>query len=84
MDLNKRGQTLFVALMIGIVLVLLALAFAFPLNQVITNSRVDLNCSNTTLTYQGDANCVAVDSLNWLWIGTLLGFAGIVLARVFL
>ena len=81
--MNKKGQTVFVALMIGVVLIILALALAFPVNQVTTDSRVDLNCSNTTLDYQDKANCVVVDSFNPLWVGTILGLAGIVLWRAF-
>lgn len=77
------GATIFVILMLGIVIIFLALNLAYPLNQVTTDSRIQMNCSNSTLEYQDKANCVAVDSFNFLLFGITLGLAGYIMWRAF-
>lgn len=83
MVLNKKGQVIFISLMLGIVMFLLGLALAHPLNQVVSTSMTQMNCTNSTATYQEKANCVAVDTFNPLLVGTLFGIAGIILGRAF-
>ena len=91
--MNKRGQTLFVSLMLGVILFLLGLALAYPLNKITqdamaqTNSTAGietaLNCTTAT-TYQEKANCTVVDLFNPLWIGTLFGLGGLLISKAFL
>lgn len=82
---KKKGQTRFVGLMIAIVLFLLALALAFPLNQVTTGDDVmgenGLNCSSDNLTNQQHAICTQTDSMQFLWFFVLIGLAGVTLWR---
>jgi hypothetical protein len=77
MAINKRGQTIFVALMLGIVCFWLGLTLATPFSQVISDAKGEgqLNCSTVT-SYQDKANCVVVDSLLPLFIGTVFGIGG--------
>ena len=82
--MNNSGQgSILVVLMLGVVLIIIALELAHPLNQVTTDARIDLNCSNSTLAYQDKANCVVVDSFNYLQLGLLLGLAGLIIWRAF-
>jgi hypothetical protein len=75
--MNKRGQTIFVALMLGVVCFWLGLTLAKPFSEVVNEARAEgqLNCSTVT-EYQDKANCVVVDSLLPLLIGTIFGIGG--------
>lgn len=84
MVMNKKAQgSLLVILMLGMVFFLLGLALSYPLNQVTSDSRTQMNCSEVTA-YQDKANCVVVDMFNPLLVGTILGLAGMILGRAFL
>lgn len=80
--MNKLGSAnVLVSLMIGVVIFFLAINLAYPLSQVVTESRGDtqMNCSIAT-TYQEKANCTAVDIMLPFFIGTLLGIGGFYLS----
>jgi len=85
MVLNNKGQVFFYTLMLGIVIVLLALAFADPLRETIdtarspsTNDSVGLDCGNGSISDFDKANCTMVDlGLPYFFFG-LLALAGIV------
>jgi hypothetical protein len=76
---NKRGQTIFLSLMIGVICFWLGLTLAHPMSQIVNDARnngdTNLSCS-TAVTYQEKANCVAVDTMLPLMIGTIFGIAG--------
>jgi len=77
--MNDKGQSSLVLLSLGIVVIILALAFAPVIKQfsddsrnVSSNTQVGLDCSNSSISNFDKANCVAVDSLNPYFIGFLL------------
>lgn len=83
MVMNKRGQVIFVTLMIAIVVIVLALAFAFPVKEATTNARAEMNCSDTTISDFDKAGCMASDLTLFYSIGGMLFLAGIIVtARV--
>jgi len=78
MVINKKGQVnIFISIMLGVVLFFLGLNLAQSLSQVVQDARAEgqLNCSTVT-TYQDKANCVVVDSMLPLFVGTAFGIAG--------
>lgn len=83
MVLNKRGQVIFVTLMIVIVVIVLALAFAFPVKQATTQARSDMNCSNSSISDYDKAGCITSDLTLFYFIGGAIFLAGVAIsARV--
>ena len=80
MVMNKRGQVIFVTLMIAIVVIVLALAFAFPVKEATTNARADMNCSDTTISNFDKAGCLASDLTLFYAIGGMLFLAGVIVS----
>jgi len=85
--LNRRGQTVFVAAMIAIVFIVLALAFAPAMKQFGDNARnvssdtqVGLDCSNSSISNYDKASCNAVDLFNPYFMGFLVFGAGAIIA----
>lgn len=82
--MNKRGQgTVFFLLMIGIVFFILGLALTPILTNAVTESTTttELNCSNiTSLSDQDRANCTSWDIMPFLFFGTILGLASVLVA----
>jgi len=80
--MNKRGQVVFIMLMLGVVLFVLALAFAPELINTIDESLDDpmLNCSTTT-DAQTKAVCSSMEA-NKLYVGIVFGLAGVLLVGV--
>lgn len=81
--MNSQGQTFFVAMMIGIVFIILALSFAPVLKQFTdsarnssTETQVGLDCSNSSIDNYAKANCIATDLEGPYFIGFLI-IAGI-------
>lgn len=85
---TKKGQVGFISLMIGILLFILALALAFPLNEIITGDNVmgenGLNCSSPNISNQDKAICTSTDSMQPLWFFVLVGLGGLAIWRVVL
>ena len=86
--LNKKGQVAFVSLMIGIVLFILALALAPPLNQVVTGDDVmgvnGLDCSNASISNQDKAICTETDTIQPLWFFVVAGLGILAIGKVIL
>ena len=90
--MNNKGQAVMVALMIGVVFIVLAMAFAPTLKIFSDNARnttsetsVGLDCSNESISDWDKANCVATDSMMPYFVGFLI-FAGgaIITAKILL
>jgi len=82
--MNKRGNALFFTLMMGVTFFLLGLALTPVLSEVTneyTNSA-QLNCSNPSISDQDQAVCTSIDMQQFLFIGTLFGLAGLLLASM--
>lgn len=80
---NKRGQTVFFLLSIGIIFFVLALALTPALTDAMkeSTSTAQLNCSNiSSLSDQDRANCTSWDIMPFLFISVALGLGGVLLA----
>ena len=83
--MNKRGQTVFFLLMIGVVFFILGLALTPILTNAVSESTSssELNCSNvSSLSDQDRANCTSCDIMPFLFFGTILGLAGILVGGI--
>ena len=85
--MNEHGQAALVTLMIAIVFIIMALAFAPPIKQFIEEARgpttataVGLDCGNASISDGDKANCVAVDTLGPYFIGGIIFLGGAIAA----
>jgi len=83
----KRGQVFLVTMMIAIVFIISALAFAPSIKQFTeearnstTETRIGLDCSNSSINDYDKANCVFVDYLNPYFVGFLIFLGGAIIA----
>lgn len=85
---KRKGQTGFVALMIGVTIFLLALALIIPFNETVTGDDVmganGFDCDNESISNQDKANCMQTDSMQFLWFFVLIGLAGTAIWRTVL
>lgn len=79
--MNNKGQVVFLTMMIGIVIIVLALAFAPGLKSQIdvTRGATGLNCTNTSISTFDQATCVVTDLNMFYFVGGLIFIAGAVL-----
>ena len=84
--MNKRGQVGFYSLMVAICIFILALALAFPLNEVIQGDKVrgaeGYDCANESISKEYKALCTQTDLISPLFIAVILGIGGILLGRL--
>ena len=80
-----KAQVRLVGLMLGVVIIVLVLALAFPIKQANDNARnessgdtIGMNCSTTTDNFV-KATCVAADLNLFLFVGGILFLAGVVM-----
>lgn len=81
---NRRGQALFLTLMLSIFFFMVAFVFIAPLSQVIEETRntSELDCSNSSITDGKKATCLLVDIYLPYFIGVVLAIAiGLITAR---
>ena len=86
MDINNRkAQSAVLAFMIAVVIIFLALAFAWPVNQMTTMAMNEtsqiggMNCTGTTDNFV-KAGCWITDIGQSYFIGGLLALAGVAIA----
>lgn len=87
MVMNKRGQVIFYAFMIGITIIILALALApaiksftdDAMNQTI-GDKAGLDCNNVSISNFDKVTCNAVDLTAFYFIGGVLMIGLIVLS----
>lgn len=80
--MNKRGASIFVAFMIGVLCFFLAWGLAVPLTTAATSSMSSLNCGigvNASLNYTQQATCTQIDTIVPVFIGFIIGIAGVVI-----
>lgn len=84
LSLNKKGSNVFVYLMIGVVFFILGLALTPALTDITNEatSTTQLNCSNTSISDQDKAICTSIDIQPFLFLGTVMGLAGLILAGI--
>lgn len=82
--MNKRGYAIFFAFMMGIVFFLLGMALAPALKDVTTEARNDsqLDCSNISISDQNKAICTQIDIFQPLYVGVIMGLAGLILGGI--
>ena len=88
--MNKKGQTAFYAIMLGITVIVLALALAPAGKSVIdsamnasTSDFIGLDCSNESISMFQKGTCTITDfSLAYFFGGILLIGGGIILSRI--
>lgn len=88
--MNSKGQVFFVTIMIALVFIIMAMAFAPPLKSFTdtamnasTTTTVGLDCSNTNISKFDKANCLFVDYQTPYFVGFLIFVAGaIIVARL--
>lgn len=84
--MNRKGQVAFVAVMIGIVVIVLAIKFAPVLNEVVSADNVmgseGLDCDNESISNMKKANCTAIDTIHPIYIIIMLGLAVMLLRRI--
>lgn len=82
--MNKRGQTIFYMMMMGVVFFLLGLALAPALHETVSEQTdsVLLNCSNTSISDQNKAVCTSLDILPTAFFMVLMGLAGILIGGI--
>ncbi len=78
---DKRGTSIFFALMIAVVLFVLGLALANPLKEITGEAMADtaLDCANAT-NDQIRAVCTSID-IQQLFIGIIFGIGGLVIVK---
>jgi cellobiose-specific phosphotransferase system component IIC len=88
--MNNKGQTIFYGLMLGITILVLALALSPAVRDFTTGAMNDtvsdtigLNCSGTTDNFI-KATCIVTDMSLFYFIGILVFMAGAVVTAKFL
>jgi len=86
MDINNKAQGgIFLVFMLAIVVIILALAFAPPVNQITTLAMNEtseiggMNCTSTTDNFV-KAGCWVTDIGQGYFIGGLIALAGLIIA----
>lgn len=83
---DKRGQVAFIAVMIGVILIILGLALAPVLSSVINGDDVmgenGLNCSNPDISNQDKSVCTSVDSMTPTYVMVIFGLAVLLFGRI--
>ena len=85
--MNNKGQVIFFTFMIAIVIIVLALAFALPVKQLMdntmsgtTDTSQGLDCTNQSISKYQSAQCLITDATTPFFIGAILAIAGLVIA----
>jgi len=88
--MNNRGQVIFFTLMIGLTVLILALALAFPVKQAsdeatnysnnATGTQTTLDCNNDSISDYDKATCIVADLSMFYFIGGLIFLVGSILA----
>jgi len=84
--MNNRAQVMFFLLMVGIVIIILALALAPVVQDTITDMRdnetayVGLDCTNSSISQYDKATCVIADLTIFHFIVGLILLGGAVIA----
>lgn len=83
--MNKKGQVIIYALMIGMVILILALSFIPSINIFTSNARNTtsqfggLDCNNQSISDYNKAACLSTDLTMPIFIGILIFIGGAVI-----
>jgi len=87
MVLNKKGQVFFYTLMLGILIIVLALALATPVKDIVDSARNNvtdegmngLDCNNASISTYNKGACVVSDLSIFHFVGGLVFIAGAII-----
>ena len=84
--MNNKGQVMMYGLMLGIVIIIMALAFSGPVKTFVDNARNTtselgdgMDCSNASITDFTKAACLSSDISLPFFIGTLIFIGGLII-----
>lgn len=88
--MNKKGQVIMYGLMLGLVIIILALAFTGPVKTFVDNARNTtsefgngLDCNNASIADYNKAACLSTDFSLPYFIGILIFIGGaVVIAKI--
>lgn len=80
--MNNNGQVFFFTLMLGVILLLFALAIAQPYREITDDARAELDCANTSISDYDKNTCLITDINQPLFIGFLIFLALAVIGGV--
>lgn len=83
--MNSKGSIALFALMLGLVVLILALAIAPPVNTSIQEARnsTGLDCDNSSISKFDKAACIGSDLTQFYFIGSLILIATLIItARI--
>jgi len=84
--MNRKGQVVFVGLMVAAVVFIMVVAMIEPLKDQAATARnaSNLNCDNSTLSAGEAGTCIITDTYLFAWVGISLavGLAGITARRL--
>ena len=91
MEMNKKGQVFFYALMLGITLLVVALALAGPVKDFVDSARATttdegqpgLDCTNENISIFNKGACMVSDLTIFHFVGGLIFIAGAVIIAKF-
>ena len=87
--MNNKAQVSVVAFMLAIVIVILALSFAFPVNEITTDAQQNgtnlgevggMQCNNASISDYNKVTCWISDIGQAYFIGAMFALAGVVIA----
>jgi len=87
--MNNNGQVIFFTLMIGITVLVLAMALAFPVKEAVddttnysgtSTSPQTLDCNNGSISKFDKGACLVADTSMFYFIGGLIFLVGSILA----
>jgi hypothetical protein len=74
--MNKKGSVLLYGMMLGLTILILALALAPSTTEFATTARQSLDCTNSSISRFDKATCYATDLSPFYFIGGLIFIAG--------
>lgn len=77
--MNKKGQTVFYFFMIGVIIFLLTFGLASSLIKNSDKVRVDMDCSNNSISTTEKISCTTVDLVAPFFLAILIGVGGTIL-----
>ena len=80
--MNNKAQAgnYALAFMLAVTTIILALAWAFPVNESTSNAATSMDCSNSSISDFTKAGCLVSDMGQGFFIGSIMAVAGIVIA----
>lgn len=76
--MNNNGSILFYGLMLGLTIMILALALAPAVQDFTDDARSDMDCSNSSISTFYKTACLATDLNLFYFVGGLLLIGGII------